>query len=301
MSDFQHWLNTATRGLPAAIAELVVDEFTDHYKQALADYLEDGLSVEAAHRAAFADLGSPRQAGRMLRETHAPYRRLYLAAFASIIPALMLLVLVAPFLLMLNVNTAGWVGVLLMFGVLSTAGVLAIITTPYVLRSFRLIFDMQDVLAIPATLVQFCLLALVIPYILTMLNLDTEGFIGVMILTNDPVAFFSRNTGTTVDFYQLYIAMVLVLLGFAWLLAGVRLTQVDRSYFYGLYYPICLLFLGTGFCIAMQGISLSLNNLPWVQFTGALVAILGPVKAAACTLLFYRAASHHNSTPTLMA
>ncbi len=79
--DLAHWLETATRGLPAAAQAVVRAEIEAHYADAVEDHRASGKTAEEAHRAAMADLGDVRATARALRDTHQARQR-YLKAMA---------------------------------------------------------------------------------------------------------------------------------------------------------------------------------------------------------------------------
>lgn len=78
------WLETATHGLPPEARELVWMEIEGHYLDALDDYLAQGKSFEAAHRAAMEALGNPGEASEGLSDTYLAGRRYRIAVFASL-------------------------------------------------------------------------------------------------------------------------------------------------------------------------------------------------------------------------
>ncbi len=79
--DLAHWLETATRGLPAAAQAVVRAEIEAHYADAVEDHRASGKTAEEAHRAAMADLGDVRATARALRDTHLARQR-YMKAMA---------------------------------------------------------------------------------------------------------------------------------------------------------------------------------------------------------------------------
>ncbi len=55
--DLQGWLKKSTRGLDAELSDLIREEITAHYEDALADYQVEGFDRVTAHQRAMRDLG----------------------------------------------------------------------------------------------------------------------------------------------------------------------------------------------------------------------------------------------------
>ncbi len=82
--DLARWLETATKGLPAAAQQVVRAEIEAHYADAVSDHRAAGKTAEEAHRAAMADLGDVRATARALRDTHLARQRYARAAMLSL-------------------------------------------------------------------------------------------------------------------------------------------------------------------------------------------------------------------------
>jgi hypothetical protein len=68
--DVCEWLEIATRKLVAQAKVRICAEVISHYEEAVDAHLETGLPIEAAIRAALAELGDARAAGRRFRRAH---------------------------------------------------------------------------------------------------------------------------------------------------------------------------------------------------------------------------------------
>jgi len=82
--DLAHWLETATKGLPSHAVQIVRDEISAHYADAMADHLAAGKTEAKAHQSAMTDLGDVRATARALRDAHLARRRYAIAAAACL-------------------------------------------------------------------------------------------------------------------------------------------------------------------------------------------------------------------------
>ena len=69
-SDLERWLKKSTRGLDAELSELIHEEITAHYEDALADYQSAGHDSGTAHQMAMRDLGDESAVGADFRNVH---------------------------------------------------------------------------------------------------------------------------------------------------------------------------------------------------------------------------------------
>jgi hypothetical protein len=76
------WLNDATRGLPANIAEIVRGELQNHYLDACETHAREGLPPDEAARLALAELGDAAEVDAGLRSAHISRARLVAAMLA---------------------------------------------------------------------------------------------------------------------------------------------------------------------------------------------------------------------------
>jgi len=68
--DLQRWLKKSTRGLDADLSDLIRDDITAHYEDALEDYQNDGHDLATAHQMAMRDLGDESAVGVGFRQVH---------------------------------------------------------------------------------------------------------------------------------------------------------------------------------------------------------------------------------------
>lgn len=83
--DLDRWLKQATHGLTADEAADIRDELRWHYEDSRADFIAEGMSPQAAHRAAMASLGAADDVGAEFREIRFIGTRYLLVALLGLI------------------------------------------------------------------------------------------------------------------------------------------------------------------------------------------------------------------------
>jgi hypothetical protein len=68
--DLQRWLKKSTRGLDAELSDLIHEDITAHYEDALLAYQSEGYDLASAHRMAMCDLGDESAVGAEFRQVH---------------------------------------------------------------------------------------------------------------------------------------------------------------------------------------------------------------------------------------
>lgn len=80
---WHHWLSHITKGLPDAAVQTITAEITNHFLDAVDDYVAEGLEKEAAQTRALADLGAAETIGRGLKDVYHGHRLYKVGAVAS--------------------------------------------------------------------------------------------------------------------------------------------------------------------------------------------------------------------------
>src|SRR5690349_20478008 len=90
--EFERWLKRATKRLPSETAEIVREELTAHFEDAVADYLAEGKTPQEAQQAALLALGDEGEISDGFQQTHFAGRRyLIAAAIGMVYPVVYLL------------------------------------------------------------------------------------------------------------------------------------------------------------------------------------------------------------------
>ncbi|GAB4514367.1 MAG: hypothetical protein OHK0046_16370 [Anaerolineae bacterium] len=307
-TNFTQWLHTATRRLPPDIREEVRAEFRAHYEDALETYLEDGLTPEMAHEAALTDLGDAGAAAQALLAIHQAQAHYLRAAFASMAPSLLMLgglliftVFFGVFTALLGTHDMRLLFETLIFGVLWVGlALISIYSNHIVLKSLKQLTGVYGYkVDLPARLIIWGMLALVIPMIITALvPINGLTYPRIMIL-NDPLSYYYLHFNTTslgVYAMALYAGGFIGVVGLGWLLLGLRLDR-HRACYFGLSLPMSAMCVLSGFSLIMMALTFHIVSL---FFWIVLAVIVGPVKMGVFTLLFVRAARQEPS-PTLFA
>lgn len=88
-----HWLSHITKGLPEDAAQTITAEITNHFLDAVDDYMAEGLKKEAAQTRALADLGAAEIIGRGLKDVYRGQRLYKIGAVASMLILVILILL----------------------------------------------------------------------------------------------------------------------------------------------------------------------------------------------------------------
>lgn len=81
--SLHHWLSHITKGLPDDAVQTVTAEISNHFLEAVDDYMADGLSKEAAQTRALADLGAAETISRGLKDVYHGQHLYKISAVAS--------------------------------------------------------------------------------------------------------------------------------------------------------------------------------------------------------------------------
>jgi hypothetical protein len=293
--DLTNWLNTATHGLPENVAELVRSEIEAHYCDALAEHQAFGFPLLEAHRAAMAELGDVKTTAQGFRDAYLSERRYLKAAFLSIAPTIVFLVVVLIYFRAGGVQAQPLTSLdfTALFGLLTFASVL------YVLKSFKILLSTQFNIYgvdLPITLLKLSLFVIALSSLLSQWAFHRQ----VAILFNDPMIAVNNSlldTGSALELGSrlVNIAGILVL-GLGWILLGDRLLGIEDER-YGLLRPLRYLFLVNGFSIVSSGIALLLGSHTGGAIAVTAVVVVGTAKCALWTLLFFRAAYDNANRP----
>jgi len=83
--DLDRWLKKTTRGLDADVSELICEEITAHYEDALEGYQADGHDMASAHQMTMRDLGDESAVGKSFREVHHSHWRYLIYALIGLV------------------------------------------------------------------------------------------------------------------------------------------------------------------------------------------------------------------------
>ncbi len=294
-ADLNRWLKTATRGLPHDIAELVSDEIRAHYDDARREHKLCGLSPLEAHRAAMAELGDGQATSHALHDTHLAEQRYLKAAFMSIAPSI---VFVVALFVQVSVGqdgleSGGFVNVV------GLMGLLTFVCLVYVLHSFKILlagrFNFHGI-DLPISIIKWSLLGIVVSSLLSRFLSNQQ----TVLLFNDPMIVVNHSltdARTLLDAgLDVFDLAGILILGLGWLLLSDRLAGVE-DYRYGLVTPLRYVLLVNSFAIIASGIAMlfGLHNAGVLAVTA--VVVVGTVKYALWTLLFFRAAFRGSNQP----
>ncbi len=81
--SLHHWLSHVTKSLPENAAQTITAEITNHFLDAVDDYMAEGLPKEAAQTRALADLGTAETINRGLKDVYHGQRLYKIGAVAS--------------------------------------------------------------------------------------------------------------------------------------------------------------------------------------------------------------------------
>jgi hypothetical protein len=82
--DLQRWLKKSTRGLNAELSDLIREEITAHYEDAIDDYQIEGFDLVTAHQMAMRDLGDESAVGTSFRQVHYSHWRYLVYALVGL-------------------------------------------------------------------------------------------------------------------------------------------------------------------------------------------------------------------------
>ncbi|MCC6614466.1 MAG: hypothetical protein IT320_13380 [Anaerolineae bacterium] len=275
--DFQRWLSTATRGLPAPIKAMIAEELAAHYEDAFAEQCSLGFLPIDAHRAALAQLGSPRATHRALCAVHLARRRFLRAALVTMI-SLFFLVIGAFFAFQPLAFT--------MFGIAFGC---------YILESLRTLLDVpgpKKHAAVAITTIEIGLLSSAVVGSLGMLG----GYsFPVMVVFIDPLVLTQLGPSLQmVSVVHVLLAMSIVATGVGWLILSDTLGQHAGLPFRRLLYASLVV---NGLGLIGVGAGVLMSN-PGVIIPMALVmTIAGLARQAILILIFVRAARQSSDIP----
>jgi hypothetical protein len=293
--ELMAWLTTVTCGLPDNVSERVRSEIEAHYEDAVADHQAKGLSAPQARCAALTGLGDVRAAARGFRDTYLSERRYLKAAFLSIAPTIVFLVLVFFYFRAGNVQPEP----LTSLDITAFFGLLTFACALYVLPAFKTLLSVQfnvQRIDLPDAFLKTGLLVIALSSLLSQWAFHQQ----VAVLFNDPmiaVNYALFDAGSTLELGARLVNIAGILaLGLGWILLGDRLLGIEDER-YGLLKPLRWLFLVNGFSVASSGIALLLGSHIGGVIAVTAVVVVGTAKCALWTLLFFRAAFQSANRP----
>ncbi len=170
-ADLAKWLATATAGLDPRAAAAIRAEITDHYQDAVDDYVNHGANPAEAARQALADLGLARHAAAGFKDTHLGRRRYLAAAISSALAFLVLLFFPLAYEML---PLPGYFDDSVMGPLVYD--LLLLVPTLYVLVTLRQLLTWRFELGRIAPAVHLCMGALVLLLVLDGFSLSLYGF-----------------------------------------------------------------------------------------------------------------------------
>jgi hypothetical protein len=291
-TDFKHWLNQATRGLPTQVNTVVRCELEAHYEDALSEHQALGKSLHDAHLSALVELGDVKAVAQALHDVHLAHRRYWKAAFASIAPSIAFLLIVF--------SQAGHTIPLDLFNYTGLLGFLTFFAVFYVLRSFKVLLAGSHQIGRPTSIVMWSLLCVTILSVISQWLFNNH----VALVVNDPMIvtdqLFSETSLPLEWLLNCANVISVLVLGVGWIYLSDRLIGVDDD-LYGLVKPLRYLLLLNGVVIASSGLATLLGLFNANVISVIALVIVGTSKYAVWTLLFFRAAYQDSKRPIQMA
>jgi hypothetical protein len=273
------WLNDATRGLPANIAEIVRGELQNHYLDAYDAHKQQGLPEAEAARLALTELGDAAEVDAGLRSAHISRRRLVVAMLACAL---------YPLSLALMTWTEGILGDYFALMIQDAISVLVLV---YVIVTFiqLLGFDRAR-LRRPATLLTAGIVLNVFDRLIFFALFQTLPLIGP-----DDTVYWNTASGLSIAMDWIFLGSeVLTALAVFWL--GSRLLRLPERLF-RLQRPAALLMLANGPIGLAVVVTLLFKNM----LLAGLVSVIGytviTILMALLILVFFRAAFRPTEVP----
>lgn len=283
--DLATWLAAATAGLDPQTAAVIRAEITNHYHDALNDYVNKGASPAEAARRALADLGLAQHAAAGFKDAHLGRRRYLAAAISSTVAFMVLLFfpLVYEMLPLPGYFDDSVLGPLVY-------DLLLLAPTLYVLVTLRQLLTWRFQLGRIAPAVNLCMGALVLLLVLDGFSLGLYGF-----SVNLGIGYPPEGSGPA----QWLVALSLVgllALGLALTAVAWRLARWPGD-LYGLRLPLAGVLLVMGLPMSLAWI-LQLAGWPAIMAIAGLLAVLGHALIwPLLILLFFRAIMRHPLPP----
>lgn len=271
--DLQRWLKKSTRGLDADLSQLIHDDITAHYEDALEDYQSEGHDLTTAHHMAMRDLGDESAVGAGFREI---YHRhwLYLAY------ALIGLVYPIGYLLSIPFNEA------LVGGVAFNIAIF--LPMIYIVSSFRTLlrdrFSQVDIekniLLIRWGIIILCL----------------TRFIGWRIYYQPTIVeSYSRSIFDAISVWEMGLNLVsiagLLLAAVGFILIGEQTLRLDED-FYGLLKPLGLSIVVCGAGFAIYGLCSLVGQAQLCMIAEMIADMTGIIATLTWSFIFWRERQH---------
>lgn len=283
--DLARWLEAATRGLPqeAALASRV--ELLAHYEDACDDYLDHGLTADAAHTRALADLGAADSTASGLVGVHRGQRHYLPAAVASFV------FVFSYFALPTMLHEIGASQVVL--DVLDLAPMAIMV---YVLVVLRWLVRWRFAEAGVETAFR-----LIIGGIIAEI---AAGLLSLILLGSDTHLVVTQTVFTMTGFVQI---LTLAMVEIGWLVTGVGTIFLGlkfmptRDTLYGLEKPVAFLSIMMGLCMITVTLLAYLGLTKFVLVTLVGVWLVHAIIWPLFTLVFYRAVYRSPARPARLA
>lgn len=275
--DFQRWLSTATRGLPAPIKTMISQELAAHYEDAFSDQCSLGLLPIDAHRAALAQLGSPRATHRALCAIHLARRRFLRAALATLASLIAIVV-----------------GALFTFQPLFFT-LFGVVCGYYILESLRQLLESQSVRSRAGLAISLIEIGLLSSGVVGSLGMLGSYPYPVTIIFVDPLVL--ARLGPQVQpltWVHMLLALSIATTGIGWVTLSDALSEYANIPFRR---PLHLSLLVNGLALVGLGLGVLMRHSDIIIQMGLFLTISGLARHVFLTLIFARAARQSSDVP----
>jgi len=275
--DFQRWLSTATRGLPAPIKTMISEELAAHYEDAFAEQRSLGLLPDDARRAALAQLGSPRATHRALCAVHLARRRYLWAAVATMVSLIAIVV-----------------GALFTFQPLFFT-LFGIICGYYILESLRKLLESHSVRSRAGLAISMIEIGLMGSGVVGSLGMFGSYPYPVTIIFVDPLVLARLDPQLQpITLVHVLLALSIAVTGIGWLMLSDALGEYPNVHFRG---SLHLALLVNGLALVGLSLGVLMRHSGIIIQMSLIMTIAGLARHVFLTLIFVRAARHSSDIP----
>lgn len=287
--NFESWLQTATQGLPLHRLEMIRNELTTHYLDAVDDYLLQGLSADNARTIALRELGDARAVSDGLRSVHIHRHDYWRAMLIAGLPSAC--VLVALPIIGNSANRDSAFIVLLYLILIVISACITLWATMHSLRMVSMIAYMGEEADLPLSLIRLGLWIVVPMTIIATLTSPTHAVF--MALINAPVITYAPRTDLNnlgVILMSIGASFGIMLTAIGWILFTNKLNHLPRPISILPLLRSQILFFGIALIILSTGAILRDNRLTAIGT--AISLIFGILTFALFIILFYQMAKN---------
>jgi hypothetical protein len=270
--DLKRWLDHVTCQLPEDVADMIREEITAHYDDAVADALVAGCSPEAAHQQAMAALGSASDVAAGFNQTHHAPRHYLIAAVMGMLYPLAYLASIP-----LNIQLSGE----------AVFNLTLFLPLLYVAYGFKTMLAQRPHgadMRLYERIIHTGIVAMCVPRFFSWMiyhqPIITETYTRSLAEAHSTIELALNGMAL--------IGLLLVALGFV--LLGERTLHL-RETLYGLLKPAGILVIGCGLCLAGYSIGVVNDSSGLRTLTESLAVITGMIAVMLWSFIFFRARS----------